>query len=205
MFNQATRFALVLVLAACPADYHVQGLNLAEHVIGSVRQGAVGRGDIAAFSAVRPSASTCLSREMGGRPRRRGCYAVGMNAGGDVSAAAVPEFDLAEKKVEELWMRVKKQLISVGKGGIKPSHVRSLNSLIAAHTLVKVKVNIPNADLEEVGLELAGKGGLKLGGGDGDEASPAVGVSVVTVNPNQKVILFANTEFLASQARGEPL
>ncbi|CBJ27586.1 expressed unknown protein [Ectocarpus siliculosus] len=126
-----------------------------------------------------------------------------MNAGGEVSAAAVPEFDLAEKTVEELWMRVKKQLISVGKGGIKPSHVRSLNSLIAAHTLVKVKVNIPNADLEEVGLELAGKGGLALGGGDGDEASPAVGVSVVTVNPNQKVILFANTEFLASQARGE--
>lgn len=39
-------------------------------------------------------------------------------------------------------MRVKKQLISVGKGGIKPSHVRSLNSLIAAHTLVKVKVCI---------------------------------------------------------------
>lgn len=64
-------------------------------------------------------------------------------------------------------------------------------------------MNIPNADLEEVGLELAGKGGLKLGGGDGDEASPAVDVSVVTVNPNQKVILFANTEFLASQARGE--
>lgn len=37
-------------------------------------------------------------------------------------------------------MRVKKQLISVGKSGIKPSHVRSLNSLVAAHTLVKVKV-----------------------------------------------------------------
>ncbi|CAM9893467.1 unnamed protein product [Ectocarpus fasciculatus] len=128
-----------------------------------------------------------------------------MNAGGEVSAAAVPEFDLDAKTVEELWMRVKKQLISVGKGGIKPSHVRSLNSLIAAHTLVKVKVNIPNADLEEVGLELAGKGGLRLGGGDGDEASPAVDVSVVTVNPNQKVILFANTELLASQARGEDL
>lgn len=66
-------------------------------------------------------------------------------------------------------------------------------------------MNIPNANLAEVGLELAGKGG---GGGatergDEDAPSPAVGVSVVTVNYNQNTILFANTEFLAAQARGE--
>ncbi|CAM9380991.1 unnamed protein product [Hapterophycus canaliculatus] len=100
-------------------------------------------------------------------------------------------------------MRVKKQLISVGKGGIKPSHVRSLSSLIAAHTLVKVKVNIPHADLEEVGLELAGKGGLASEADAGDEAGASVGVSVVTVNPNQNIILFANTDFLASLAKGD--
>lgn len=30
--------------------------------------------------------------------------------------------------------------MSVGKAGVKPSHVRSLNALVEAHTLVKVKV-----------------------------------------------------------------
>lgn len=43
-------------------------------------------------------------------------------------------------RYQELWRRVKKQLISVGKGGVKASHIRSLHSLVAAHTLVKVKV-----------------------------------------------------------------
>eukprot|EP00903_Cladosiphon_okamuranus_P015958 g14740.t1 len=125
-----------------------------------------------------------------------------MEAGG--APAAVPEFDLTENTVEELWRRVKKQLISVGKGGVKPSHIRSLNSLIAAHTLVKVKVNIPNANLAEVGLELAGKGaGAPPGTGDEGASSPSVEVSVVKVNSNQKTILFANTEFLSAQARGE--
>lgn len=65
-------------------------------------------------------------------------------------------------------------------------------------------MNIPNANLAEVGLELAGKGGGgATEGGDEDAPSPAVGVSVVTVNSNQNTILFANTEFLAAQARGE--
>lgn len=48
-------------------------------------------------------------------------------------------------------MRVKKQLFSVGKGGVKPSHVRSLNTLIAAHTLVKVKVRAPHETRAVVG------------------------------------------------------
>lgn len=68
------------------------------------------------------------------------------------------------------------------------------------------QINIPNADLEEVGLELAGKGGAAaatLGGGVEDESSSGVDISVVTVKPNQKTILFANTEFLTAQARGE--
>lgn len=67
------------------------------------------------------------------------------------------------------------------------------------------QINIPNADLEEVGLELAGKSGkaASSGGGDGDKSSPGVDISVVTVKPSQKTILFANTEFLAAQARGE--
>lgn len=67
------------------------------------------------------------------------------------------------------------------------------------------QINIPKADLEEVGLELAGKGGLALDTDSGGDAGapPVVGVSVVTVNPNQNMILFANTEFLESQAKGE--
>lgn len=65
------------------------------------------------------------------------------------------------------------------------------------------QVNIPNADLAEVGLELAGKGGGASDGGDDHAPSPAVDVSVVTVNSNQNTILFADTAFLASQARGE--
>lgn len=66
------------------------------------------------------------------------------------------------------------------------------------------QINIPNANLAEVGLELAGKGGGAASEGGGENApSPAVDVSVVTVNSNQNTILFANTEFLASEAKGE--
>ncbi|CAN0400709.1 unnamed protein product [Pylaiella littoralis] len=151
-----------------------------------------------------------LRETLGGRARTRGFGFFGMGGeGGELPAGAaadVPVFDLSDKAIEDMWMRVKKQLFSVGKGGVKPSHVRSLNTLIAAHTLVKVKINIPNADLEEVGLELAGKGGAAaatLGGGVEDESSSGVDISVVTVKPNQKTILFANTEFLTAQARGE--
>lgn len=71
-----------------------------------------------------------------------------------------------------------------------------------ASWFVSSQVNIPNANLAEVGLELAGKGAEASEGGD-EDASPTVEVSVVTVNSNQKTILFANTEFLSAQARGE--
>eukprot|EP00904_Undaria_pinnatifida_P009003 jgi/Undpi1/5232/HiC_scaffold_2.g00513.m1 len=105
--------------------------------------------------------------------------------------------------------------MSVGKAGVKPSHVRSLNALVEAHTLVKVKINIPGADLGEVGLQLCGTegSGSPVAGGDEEKSSPIsadgassplpVSVSVVTNRDNQRIILFAKTEFLESLAKGE--
>ncbi|CAN0405608.1 unnamed protein product, partial [Laminaria digitata] len=116
---------------------------------------------------------------------------------------------------QELWTRPRKHLMSVGKAGVKPSHVRSLNALVEAHTLVKVKINIPGADLGEVGLQLCGTEGSGAAAEGGDEAEPSpvsaeeassslpTSVSVVTNRDNQHIILFAKTEFLASLAKGE--
>ncbi|CAM9891931.1 unnamed protein product [Scytosiphon promiscuus] len=225
MFTQAPSFTFLLALALGPANVHVQGFHAVMSMVSGGRHlSCRGVPTCPSRGIVRPHATTagvfdcactaCAAprsvwREvLGNRPRRIILAAGAMGEeGGEVAPAAadMQGVDLTDKTVEELWMRVKKQLLSVGKGGIKPSHVRSLNSLVEAHTLVKVKINIPNADLEEVGLELAGKGGLALqAGAQGDAgASPVVGVSVVTVNSNQNMILFANTDFLKSEAKGE--
>lgn len=72
------------------------------------------------------------------------------------------------------------------------------------------QINIPGADLGEVGLQLCGTEGSGAAAEGGDEAEPspvsaeeATSVSVVTNRDNQHIILFAKTDFLASLAKGE--
>lgn len=77
------------------------------------------------------------------------------------------------------------------------------------------QINIPGADLGEVGLQLCGTegSGSPVAGGDEEKSSPIsadgassplpVSVSVVTNRDNQRIILFAKTEFLESLAKGE--
>ena len=38
--------------------------------------------------------------------------------------------------------------MSVGRAGVKPSHVRSLHELVEAHTLVKVKVRFSTVSMQ---------------------------------------------------------
>ena len=77
------------------------------------------------------------------------------------------------------------------------------------------QINIPGADLGAVGLQLCATEGSSAAadGGDEEESSPVsaqeassslpTSVSVVTNRDNQRIILFAKTEFLATLAKGE--
>lgn len=117
MFNRGQRFAFLLVLAARPAHYHVQGFHALQPIVSAGRcVSCRGTAASSAGGVVRPHAAavasgcacaTCVApvsvwREvLGGRARRTRSTMVAMGEeGGEVAAAAVPEIDLTDKTVE---------------------------------------------------------------------------------------------------------
>lgn len=117
---------------------------------------------------------------------------------------AKAEFGLSDGILEELWRRPRKHFFSIGKSGLKPSHLRSLRELVQAHTLVKVKVNIPGADFDQVSLQLCGR--ISIPGFETRkefDVPEAPSVSMVMYRTAQNMILFAETQFLTDQAAAE--
>ncbi|CAM9756966.1 unnamed protein product [Discosporangium mesarthrocarpum] len=132
--------------------------------------------------------------------RREGLVRMGETAdGGSADLAVVEGHALSTKTVEELWRKPRKHLISIGKGGVKPSHCRSLEELVGAHALVKVKVNMKDPDLVEVGRQLCTPVASpeKEGEGEGGKV-PALAprVAMVTFKTGQRIILFCDVGFL---------
>ena len=94
---------------------------------------------------------------------------------------------LSEKVLEELWRKPKKELLRVGKGGVTESHVRSLKELMAAHSVVRVKLNTQSATYDDC-LELASA--LVETGAENS------GARVLGVRPNSRLVLMGDAAFI---------
>ncbi|CAM9152142.1 unnamed protein product [Choristocarpus tenellus] len=165
------------------------------------------------FSSLRSSSQ--ISAQGGLNSERCGAWIVTRGTGEDGASdgmEAIPESETSvagrvtsnDDRLEELWRKPKKHLMSIGREGVKHSHRRSLVELVKAHSLVKVKV-IPKkgVDIAEAGRQLCERVGVEGGKGGklGDEkaqlsAEPLVGV--IMIRPSSGLILFGEAEFVKS-------
>ena len=139
-----------------------------------------------ALSAARPGgARASADRAARGVRGRLGAEAEGTRAPAEGTEVLC---DLPEATVAAVWAAAHpKPLLRIGKGGVKPSHVRSLGELLRAHAVVKVRLGVVQ-DFR------SSREGLL---GDGDVASGAVALM-----QKGKEVIFCTEEKFAELSQG---
>lgn len=82
--------------------------------------------------------------------------------------------------MERTWRSVKKPMVRIGSKGTALSHGNSLRELLAAHTVVKVKVNNSRIPLEETFAVLKGFA---------EQSGASKGIELIQARENEKIIL----------------
>eukprot|EP00640_Fibrocapsa_japonica_P007163 CAMPEP_0113943202 /NCGR_PEP_ID=MMETSP1339-20121228/20505_1 /TAXON_ID=94617 /ORGANISM="Fibrocapsa japonica" /LENGTH=157 /DNA_ID=CAMNT_0000948007 /DNA_START=55 /DNA_END=528 /DNA_ORIENTATION=- /assembly_acc=CAM_ASM_000762 len=88
--------------------------------------------------------------------------------------------------LHDLWKLQRKALIRIGSKGVGNGHKSSIASMVAAHPVVKVKVNQNHPDLDQIAAEMIGSKGSEIVVLDKKQMD------------KQKLILFSSPKFVES-------